>query len=41
MDYVLEIEQMLFKPLADNQQALYLVYNFFDKICDIEIVISI
>ena len=41
MDYVLEIEQMLFKPLADNHQALYFVNYFFDKICDIEIVIII
>ena len=38
MGYVLEIEQRLFKPLADNHQALYLVYYFFDKICDTEIV---
>ena len=41
MDYVLEIEQRLFKPLADNHQALYFVYYFFDKTCDIEIVIII
>ena len=39
MDYVLEIEQRLFKPLADNHQALHFVYYFFDKICAIEIVI--
>ena len=41
MDYVLEIEQRLFKPMADNHQALYFVNYFFDKICDIEIVIII
>ena len=41
MDYVLQIEQRLFKPLADNHQALYSVNLFFDKICDIEIVIII
>ena len=39
--YVLEIEQRLFKPLAVNHQALYFVNYFFDKICDIEIVIII
>ena len=41
MGYFLEIEQRLFKPLADNHQALYFVNYFFDKIYDIEIVIII
>ena len=41
MDYVLGIEQRLFKSLADNHPALYLVYIFFDKVCNIEIVIHI
>ena len=41
MEYVLELEQRLFKPLADNHQALYFVCYLFDKICDIEIVIII
>ena len=39
--HVLEIEQRLFKPLADNHKALHFVNYFFDKIYDIEIVIII
>ena len=33
MDYFLEIEQRLFKPLADNHQALYIILcnNFLIK----------
>ena len=41
MDYLLKIKQRLVKPLADNHQALHFVNSFFDKICDIEIVIVI
>ena len=41
MDYVLEIEQRLLTPLADNHQASFNVYLFFVKICDIENVIII